>query len=327
MQLRCGLIVTRLSMLWGSHVRRLLPLVLVPVFLVSACGGGGEAESKTSDRDDKALADAVTVSGKDEPKLKVDKKYKAKKPATALVDEGDGADTTKGASVLVDYVAVNAKDGKTFDSTYKTGQQQTFLLDEKQFHPDLVKGLVDRKVGDRVAMGMKASDLIQDENQLKQSGMAAEDTLVFLFDIAKVSDPKPLKAIEGETDKLPADLPQLKLDDKGTPTGFSKSAKTAAAPKKLVTEVLVEGDGDAVEPGDLVTFQYLGQIYPAGEIFDQSYTRPTPAVFQIGTGGLIKAWDAGLVGMKKGSRVVLGVPPEQGYGKQGSPPAIPANAT
>ncbi|MGH3367443.1 MAG: FKBP-type peptidyl-prolyl cis-trans isomerase, partial [Nocardioidaceae bacterium] len=120
---------------------------------------------------------------------------------------------------------------------------------------------------------------------------------------------------------LPADLPQLSLDDSGTPTGFQADGSTAPAPGKLGVHTLIEGDGDEVQAGDLLTVHYLGQVYPDGKIFDQSYTRGTPTTFQVGAGALIPAWDEALVGLREGSRVVLVVPPEEGYGSQGNPQA------
>ena len=43
--------------------------------------------------------------------------------------------------------------------------------------------------------------------------------------------------------------------------------------------------------------------------------------------GLIQGWSIGLTGVKVGSRVLLQIPPDFGYGAQGSPPSIPGNAT
>jgi FK506-binding protein 4/5 len=45
------------------------------------------------------------------------------------------------------------------------------------------------------------------------------------------------------------------------------------------------------------------------------------------TGQVIKGWDEGVKTMKKGEKAVLTIQPEYGYGEQGSPPTIPANAT
>ena len=43
-----------------------------------------------------------------------------------------------------------------------------------------------------------------------------------------------------------------------------------------------------------------------------------PAAFPIGTGSVIPGWDKVLVGVKIGSRVLMVVPPKQGYGKKGN---------
>lgn len=296
-------------------MRRLLPLLLVPVFLLSACGD--EESPATDSRDDPALLDAIEVTGEEHPEVEiVEEDFSVDEPTTASVSEGDGAETPEGSTVQVEYVGVNAKDGKTFDSSEQNGPQ-TLPLDEKQSNADLVSALVDRNVGERVALALPASDIVGEQGN-EQMGIAAEDTLVFVFDISSASDPEPLESVEGESAKLPADLPQLKVDEEGTPTGFRKTPKTGPAPSKVVTEVLIEGDGEEIEKGDLVTVDYLGQIYPDGKIFDQSYDGE-PVTFQVGVGSLIKAWDTELVGQKKGSRVVMFVPPAQGYGEKGSP--------
>ena len=42
---------------------------------------------------------------------------------------------------------------------------------------------------------------------------------------------------------------------------------------------------------------------------------------------MIKGWDQGVDGMRVGERRKLVVPPKLGYGKRGSPPEIPGDAT
>jgi len=88
--------------------------------------------------------------------------------------------------------------------------------------------------------------------------------------------------------------------------------------KQLVTEVLKEGDGPEVKKGELLTANYLGQIWRDGKVFDNSYDRGAPSSFPIGVGGVITGWDEGLVGKKIGSRVLLVVPPKEGYKSQGN---------
>lgn len=85
----------------------------------------------------------------------------------------------------------------------------------------------------------------------------------------------------------------------------------------LQADVLVAGDGEVVGAGDLLVVDYLGQIWD-GDVFDNSYDRGFPATFTIGSGLVIQGWDAVLVGQQTGSRVVMSVPPEYGYGAAGN---------
>lgn len=94
----------------------------------------------------------------------------------------------------------------------------------------------------------------------------------------------------------------------------------AEAPDQLVIEVLEEGDGPVVEPGDIVQCDYLGQVWNGG-VFDNSYDRGAPLEFTVGVGMVIAGWDQGLVGQRVGSRVLLSIPSELGYGDRGVPQA------
>ena len=86
---------------------------------------------------------------------------------------------------------------------------------------------------------------------------------------------------------------------------------------KLQTKVLSSGDGPVVNNGDLLAFDYLGQVWD-GKVFDNSYDRKVPLVTPIGAGQLIPAWDKELPGKTVGSRILLSVPPEDGYGASGN---------
>jgi peptidylprolyl isomerase len=91
----------------------------------------------------------------------------------------------------------------------------------------------------------------------------------------------------------------------------------AASPSSaLQVKVLSEGKGPAIAKNDLMIADYLGQIW-RGKVFDNSYDRKTPIATPIGAGQVIKGWDDALVGKKAGSRVLLVIPPAEGYGSAG----------
>lgn len=94
----------------------------------------------------------------------------------------------------------------------------------------------------------------------------------------------------------------------------------ADAPAGLQVEVLREGTGTTVEARKEIVVNYLGQTW-AGNVFDNSYDRGQPLSFPIGVGMVISGWDQGLVGQRVGSRVLLSIPPEFGYGSRGVPQA------
>jgi FKBP-type peptidyl-prolyl cis-trans isomerase len=99
------------------------------------------------------------------------------------------------------------------------------------------------------------------------------------------------------------------------------------APTKLVTKDLITGSGKTVTAGGTVTVNYVGALYKNGKEFDSSWSRSQPFTTALSTGAVISGWVKGIVGMKVGGRRELIIPPSLGYGKTGSPPTIPPNAT
>ena len=104
----------------------------------------------------------------------------------------------------------------------------------------------------------------------------------------------------------------------GTKPALTYPGATPAA--GLQRRILKTGTGVTVAKGDYLVTSYLGQIWN-GKVFDNSYDRSSTSTFQIGVGKVIPGWDAGLVGMKAGSRILLSIPPADGYGSAGSPDA------
>jgi protein-disulfide isomerase len=87
---------------------------------------------------------------------------------------------------------------------------------------------------------------------------------------------------------------------------------------------LVVGKGPPAQTGNDVTIHYRGRLRDGRE-FDSTYSR-SPLSFTLGAGNVIRAWDAGVVGMRVGGRRRLTVPPEMAYGNHGLGSTIPPNA-
>src|SRR3954470_12354678 len=97
-------------------------------------------------------------------------------------------------------------------------------------------------------------------------------------------------------------------------------------PGELVIKDLKEGTGKEAKKGDTVSVQYVGALYHNNTVFDNSWDKGQPFSFPLGQGQVIKGWDKGVEGMKVGGRRELVIPPDLGYGAQGSPPVNPGCA-
>ncbi len=99
---------------------------------------------------------------------------------------------------------------------------------------------------------------------------------------------------------------------------------------KVEVEVLTEGTGPVAEAGDNISVDYTGWVWvdgAKGEQFDSSANVGRPYNFTLGARMVIPGWDIGLEGMKVGTKARLIIPPVLAYGKRGSGPKIPPDAT
>jgi peptidylprolyl isomerase len=94
-------------------------------------------------------------------------------------------------------------------------------------------------------------------------------------------------------------------------------------PKQLIEQTLIAGSGTPVASGDTVITNYLGEIWPTKigaqpKVFDSSFARGSPTGLVIGTGAVIPGFDKTLVGKRLGTRMLLSIPPADGYGVSGN---------
>ncbi|MCU0450477.1 MAG: FKBP-type peptidyl-prolyl cis-trans isomerase [Bernardetiaceae bacterium] len=102
-------------------------------------------------------------------------------------------------------------------------------------------------------------------------------------------------------------------------TGFQTDASG------LGIKLLKEGNGPLPTAGQQVKVHYSG-LFENGAKFESSFGQGPPIAFPLGQGRVIKGWDQGIAQLKVGSRAVLRVPAELGYGARGRG-MIPPNAT
>jgi FKBP-type peptidyl-prolyl cis-trans isomerase len=96
-------------------------------------------------------------------------------------------------------------------------------------------------------------------------------------------------------------------------------------PEKLQSVDIVKGKGPPAKDGDKVSMMYTGITWSTSVEFDTSWDDGKPYTLTLGQGDVIKGWDEGIVGMRKGGRRELTIPAELAYGAQGSPPSIGPN--
>jgi FKBP-type peptidyl-prolyl cis-trans isomerase len=96
---------------------------------------------------------------------------------------------------------------------------------------------------------------------------------------------------------------------------------------KVAIKDVAPGAGPAAKDGDTVSVLYTGKL-DDGTVFDSSAkNKNQPLTFTLGKGGVIDGWQQGILGMKKGGKRKLTIPPSLAYGANGVPGKIPPNAT
>jgi peptidylprolyl isomerase len=105
------------------------------------------------------------------------------------------------------------------------------------------------------------------------------------------------------------------------------SGEVVTTPTGLQYIDIQPGTGATPQSGQTVVADYAGWLQADGTLFDSSFNPGrSPFEFQLGTGGVIPAWDEGFSTMQVGGKRRLIAPPELAYGAEGRS-GIPPNAT
>lgn len=233
---------------------------------------------------------------------------------------------------------INEEDMDGLDLSDVTPEQLQELIDQGMLDPeDLMDDEDDVDYDSDDAEADSRIKEITEEEEAEMKAEAEMDGVEPEIKIKKQANKKSKrKNSVGETDEeVAAATAELSLNKK---VKKEKKAKTEedVKPKKekkttkqlaggLVVETKKEGAGNGAKKGQRVGMYYIGKL-TNGKVFDQN-TKGKPLWFRLGAGEVIKGWDNGISGMKKGEERRLTIPAPLAYGKRGAPPDIPPNAT
>jgi peptidylprolyl isomerase len=234
---------------------------------------------------------------------------------TKTLIQGSGTKLTATDGMIGNYVAYDwsGKTSKLLGSSYTQGAPSLFV---GSLLPGLETALVGQKVGSRVLAVIPPADAFGSTGN-SEEGISPGDTLVFVVDMQSTFDTASVPGTQ--TSNGGGALPTVTAPAAGSTAGPTiKISTSTTPPKSLQVKTLIKGKGEVVKKGDDIAVQYNGYIWRTGKSFQDSWTSNAPFTTVIGEGQVIPGWDTGLVGQTVGSRVLLVIPPADGYGSAGS---------
>ena len=311
--------------------RHAAALAITPLLAIAALTGGASASASAASAPARSAmsagssvsptADArklVTVTGAfgRAPKVKIPAVPGSGPLYIKTVIKGTGKKLTKAQSLIGDFAMYDwrGKTHKLIGSTYSTGLPTLFT---GPLLPGLEKALIGQKLGSRVLAVLPPADAFGPHGN-PGIGVGPTDTVVFVVDmltsVGNTAGPSGKWLSNGG-----GALPRVTAGTAGK--GPKITIPKTAAPKTLRVRTLIKGGGPKVTKGEFIVVQYAGVIWRTKKAFDSTWSRRQPFGTTIGVGQVIKGWDKGLVGQTVGSRVLLVIPPADGYGPVGVPSA------
>jgi FKBP-type peptidyl-prolyl cis-trans isomerase len=299
-------------------MRRAAALAVFPLLAAVAIAGcGSSSSSKSAAAASSDSYKSVTVSGtfNKAPKVTIPKETGTGALYTKTVIQGSGATLTSADGMIANYVAYDwsGKTSKLLGSSYTQGSPSIFV---GSLLPGLESALVGQKLGSRVLAVIPPKDAFGTSGNSTE-GIGAKDTLVFVIDMGSTFTTTGVAGAQATNGG--GSLPTVTAPAANSTAGPTiKIPANTAAPKTLQVKPLIKGTGAVVKKGQDIAVHYTGVIWRTGKVFDSSWSRKTPLTTVIGQGQVIKGWDTGLVGQTVGSRVLLVIPPADGYGSAGA---------
>ncbi|HWO46888.1 MAG TPA: FKBP-type peptidyl-prolyl cis-trans isomerase [Solirubrobacterales bacterium] len=152
--------------------------------LVAGCGSDDSSTTSSSSGEETAAKQADPGKKKTKPTVTPPSGAPSKDLITKDLEEGTGAPAKAGDAVTVQYVGVNYKTGKEFDSSWSRSEPFTYNLGSGEVIPGWEKGIEGMKVGGRREL------IIPPELGYGTAGappaIPPNETLVFVVDLEAV---------------------------------------------------------------------------------------------------------------------------------------------
>ena len=300
-------------------MRRFLALGAIPLLACVVLAGCGSSKSSSSSSSSPSssvgASSAVTATGSfgEAPTVSIPKAKPGSKLEVKTLIQGSGSTLTKADAMAANFVLY------FWSGTSSSLKANTFTSNPTVIGgtmlPGLETALIGKKVGSRVLAVIPPADGYGTSGN-SQLGITGSTTLVFVIDVLK-SYSDTASASGTQVSNGGGDLPTVSAKAGSAPTLTFSSTKP---PSGLVAKTLIKGNGPKVVKGEFVIAQYTGYIWRTKAVFGSSWSSGSPFGFSIGASPeqVIPGWDKGLEGQTVGSRVMLSIPPAEGYGSAGN---------
>jgi FKBP-type peptidyl-prolyl cis-trans isomerase len=306
--------------------RRSLLLAAVPAGLVTLAGcGDGDAKSSRASASPSPspsspppprIVDgplpAITAGTKfgEKPTVAKGPGEPSKDLAVRTVIAGNGRPVAENDFIKANYLGQIWSSGKVFDNSYDRSPlvlqlAQGSIIDGWRY------ALTGKKIGSRVEIAVPPTWGYGPSGN-EQAGIKGTDTLVFVIDLLDSYNTKSSAKGKVVPQTDPA-LPKVATNTDGNQPKVT--LPKSDPPKKLVSNYVIEGDGDEVTRKQAVLCQFQGLEWQGGRTFQKTYGSGRLSQFSVEQmEQVVKGLAQGITGKKVGSRVLIVVPPDLGYG-------------
>lgn len=307
---------------------RRLPAALTVTALAGlslvACAPGQPVADCTRAASAEAVSTAIDVTGEqgESPQVSLNAPFETERTMFADLEVGDGPVLgSLDQPGVLDLTLYSAETGEAIIGTaYSEDITAPSTFDRwATMFPGLEDALECVSAGTRTVVAMSEDDVPEETRmQYAMQGFPQTGGVIAVVDVRRVYPRAAWGAPQYNAD---SGVPSVVRAPDGRP---GITIPDAEAPEDLVVQTLLKGDGPELGEDDTAVVQYTGVTWDDGRVFDSSWDSGNQLLAT--PEGLIPGFAEALKGQTVGSQVLAVIPPELGYGEQGSG-AVPPDAT